>query len=197
MPELSQRSFDALLAWLDPDRDRAGEKYELIRCKLIKLFERRDCLVPEELADITIDRVTRRLGEGLDIHTHDPYLFFHGVAVRVLHEYRERPASVPIRDTHGSVPPDSGSNAATELRSRYLDQCLQALPASARALIQEYYQLEKGAKIRNRRQLAARLGLTPNALRLQAYRIREQLQACVWRALARAGLQPRKSTKTK
>ncbi len=197
MPELSQRSFDALLAWLDPDRDRAGEKYEVIRRKLIKLFERRDCLIPEELADVTIDRVTRRINEGIDVHTQHPCRYFYGVALRVLHEHRERPVSVPIIDLHASVLPDSRAGAEKELRSRRLDQCLQSLPAPARGLIQEYYQLEKGAKVRNRRLLAARLGLTLNALRIQVYRIREQLQACVERASARAGLQPRRSTKTK
>jgi hypothetical protein len=46
---LSREGFDALLAWLDPDRDRAGERYE-IRLDL------------ETLADEVINRVMRQSG---------------------------------------------------------------------------------------------------------------------------------------
>ena len=35
---MSQESFDALLGWLDSDRDKAGAKYEQIRSGLIKFF---------------------------------------------------------------------------------------------------------------------------------------------------------------
>ena len=38
---LTQELFDTLLDWLDPDRERAGQKYETIRLKLIKIFTSR------------------------------------------------------------------------------------------------------------------------------------------------------------
>jgi hypothetical protein len=38
---LTQELFDPLLDWLDPDRERAGHKYETIRLKLIKIFTSR------------------------------------------------------------------------------------------------------------------------------------------------------------
>jgi len=46
-------------------------------------------------------------------------------------------------------------------------------------LILRYYQGEQRAKIENRRALAERLGLTINALRIRASRIRSRLEACV------------------
>src|SRR5947209_6617862 len=36
-------SFDRLLAWLNPDREQAGQRYEEIRRRLIKIFARRGC----------------------------------------------------------------------------------------------------------------------------------------------------------
>ncbi|HEY7785163.1 MAG TPA: hypothetical protein VIB00_10575, partial [Pyrinomonadaceae bacterium] len=55
---LTQESFDALLHWLDPQRDRAGLRYEEIRRSLIKIFACRGCAEPEDLADETINRVS-------------------------------------------------------------------------------------------------------------------------------------------
>ena len=52
---LTQESFDALLNWLDPRREEAGQKYEDIRLRLIKIFTCRGCLEPEDLADETIN----------------------------------------------------------------------------------------------------------------------------------------------
>lgn len=60
---LSPEAFDAFLAWLDADRDSAGEKYEKIRRALIKDFVLRECIDPEALADEAIDRVIRDLPE--------------------------------------------------------------------------------------------------------------------------------------
>src|SRR5262245_21687271 len=59
-PDMTPEEFDRLLLWLNPDRDKAGEKYEWIRKRLIKIFVCRGCNVPEELADKTINRVARK-----------------------------------------------------------------------------------------------------------------------------------------
>jgi hypothetical protein len=42
--ELSQEAFDALLDWLDSDREQAALKYETIRRSLIKIFTGRGCV---------------------------------------------------------------------------------------------------------------------------------------------------------
>ena len=52
-----------MLAWLDSDRERAGQKYEEIRCGLIKIFVCQGCTDPEGLADETINRVIRKIPE--------------------------------------------------------------------------------------------------------------------------------------
>lgn len=56
---LDQESFDKLLAWLDPNRKRAVEKYNNIHRELVRLFLRWGLNTPEELADEIINRITR------------------------------------------------------------------------------------------------------------------------------------------
>lgn len=80
-------AFDKLLGWLDDDREIAGEKYEKIRQKLIKLFKWRNCTPEEDYADITINRVTRRVFEGANVSDEKPYLYFHGIALNVIREF--------------------------------------------------------------------------------------------------------------
>src|SRR6266508_2223116 len=88
---LTQEALDKLLAELDGERERAGQKYEEIRQKLMKFFKWRGCALPEEYTDRTIDRVARRILEGADLRVKDPYLYFHGVALNVLKEHWKEP----------------------------------------------------------------------------------------------------------
>src|ERR687883_865457 len=60
---LTQESFDRLLAWLDPDREQAGKKYEEVRSRLVRGFSSHGCPVPEDLADEAINRVAKLLPE--------------------------------------------------------------------------------------------------------------------------------------
>jgi hypothetical protein len=60
-PDHSQIDFARLLRWLDPDRDLAGKRYEEIHTKLTRWFSLKGCDCPEDLTDIAIDRLTRKL----------------------------------------------------------------------------------------------------------------------------------------
>ena len=80
-------AFDKMLGWLHADREQAGEEYEKIRQKLLKLFKWRNCLPEEDYADITINRVTRRVFEGSEVPEEKPYLYFHGTALNVIREF--------------------------------------------------------------------------------------------------------------
>ena len=169
---ITQEAFDGLLAWLDPDRDRAAQKYETVRTRLIKIFACRGCGEADDLADETINRVTAKLNEIVDTYVGDPALYFYGVANKVYLEYlRKRPAveSPPLRES------------SDDLEAEYacLEKCMDQLPRESRRLVLEYYQDEKRAKIERRRKLAEELGIAVNALRIRAHRIRQQLQQCV------------------
>jgi len=169
---LTQEGFDVPLGWLDPDRERAGSRYEAIRLRLIKIFTCRGCAEAEDLADETINRVAAKVADLAPGYQGDPALYFYGVANKVFLEYlRRRPVieAPPLRE------------ASEDIEAEYacLERCMEQLPPESRRLVLEYYQEEKRAKINRRRKLAEELGIAVNALRIRAHRIRQQLQQCV------------------
>jgi len=187
---LTREDLDGFLARLDPDRQRAAEKYKSLRRKLAKLFECRRAPCAEDLADETIDRVVRKLNQ-IDIHDVSIYVF--GVAQNVLREslrattknvsLDELPAGVltvnPIEDEKRR---SEEHDLATRLEC--LDQCMRFLPAAERSLVIGYYEKRKSENIRHRREMAEQRGTSLGNLRVQAHRIRGKLAACVARCLA-------------
>lgn len=181
MPQeiLTQESFDALLAWLDPDRERAGEKYEEIRLRLIRIFTWRGCSEPEDLADITINRVSKRLRDIESQWLGDPARYFYGVANKVHLEYLRRKPPVP-------PPPPKEDSDESEREYECLEKCMEKLTPNNREMVLEYYQEEKRDKIDHRKQVAQQFGIGLNALRIRAHRIRALLHKCVEKCLLRA-----------
>lgn len=182
---LTQQDFDDLLAWLDPDRERAGMKYEEIRQSLINIFTWRGCREADELADETINRVTQKIQTLADTYVGDPALYFYGVAKIVILEYRRRKPP-PV------IPPAVEKPDNYELLYECLDLCLRRLPADQRELILPYYEKEKKAKIDFRKEQARRLEIEPNLLRVRVFRIRAAVQKCIEACLE----QHKKSNKT-
>jgi len=175
---LTQAAFDSLLAWLDPDREEAGRKYEFIRRRLIKIFTCRGRPDAEELADETINRVILKAPDVVKEYAGDPALYFYGVAQKILLEsLRKRP---PL-----FVPPPTARTEEIEQEHECLERCLERLPPGNCELVLEYYRNDKRAKINHRKELAERLGIAPNALRIRAHRIRALLQQCVQTCLER------------
>ncbi len=174
--DLTQESFDRLLAWLDPNREVAGRAYESIRLRLIQGFTAHRCSVPDDLADETINRVARKLPEIIDTYVGDRRPYFYRVAHYVHLEYRRRWVEVvEISDDLRTVaPPDD-----QELEFDCLERCLSCLPAQNREIILRYYQGERKKKIEARKQLAVALRIELPLLRLRAQRIREKLKECI------------------
>ena len=179
--EINQQQFDRLLGWLDPDREKAAAKYESIRKRLIKIFVSRGSSTAEELADITINRVARKLPEIQAGYVGEPAHYFCGVASYVFRESLRK-------DRLPSVGPPTPDPADEDDERDYacLEKCMDKLPAHDRDLVAAYYQLEKHAKIDNRKRLAERLGMGMNALRIRACRIRAVLLECVERCRSEA-----------
>lgn len=175
---LGQVEFDRLLAWLDPDRERAGVIYERIRWRLITILAARECRVPEELADEVINRVARRVADIETTYTGDKVLYFFGVANNVHHEFLKRKKQPEYPPPQLNEPDDD-----KERRHECLEQCLDKLSVDSKALILRYYAEDKQAKIDLRKQLAGEIGISLNTLRLRALRIRQSLQVCIDRCL--------------
>ena len=167
-------SFEALLSWLGGTRDEGARKYENIRARLIRIFMNKGCTDPEDLADTTINRVIGKLQTITTDYVGDPTAYFCGVARMVYFESRRR-KELAIDYTPVTLTPDVALDQARQC----LGDCLSQLPAQQRDLVLDYYVDEKGARIKSREELATELGLSLNALRIRAHRIRGVLQKCV------------------
>jgi RNA polymerase sigma factor (sigma-70 family) len=153
-------------------------EYEKLRRRLISLFARRGCRLPEDLADETFARVMSKIPELAPVYEGDPVRFFYGVARNVYLEYRRRPITFPLPDNAElqSVPDET---LRIEACHACLASCMHKLPAAERELVREYYLYEKRAGIDHRKEMAFRMGTTMNTLRLKAFRIRQGLHRCV------------------
>jgi DNA-directed RNA polymerase specialized sigma24 family protein len=175
---LSAEALARFLASLDPDADRAGEKYESLRLTLMKFFDWRGAHFPEDLADETINRVIRKIDEGETIR--DVPTYCHGVARLVLLEKLKGPES--RRADFEELPPTAlaaPDPKENDERQDCFERCLKELPVESLQLILQYYGEEKREKINRRLAMAERLGIPLNALRSRAQRIRNRLEECV------------------
>ncbi len=183
--ELTKGGLGALLAHLDADRERAADVYEALRTRLVRMFEWRACGDPAALADETLDRVARRLEEGVEILAEDPFRYVAGVAHFVLKEVL-RQAERDRGAARAFVVPAPSSEAGGA-RLRCLDRCLEALPDDQRDLVLGYYEGDGRSRIERRGRLAASLGIDLNALRVRVHRLRQGLEECLGRCLAERG----------
>jgi RNA polymerase sigma factor (sigma-70 family) len=194
----TQSAFRGLLNWLDESGDSGGEKYLEMHRRLVSYFARKNCLSPDDLADETLTRVLRRLEEAGAIADMPAARYCYITARFVFLEYMRRAEYRQIsldvlpssRYTASGLAAPSQPDDEIEARAKRLDcldDCLSKLSPDHRELISEYYRGERQVKIERRRELAARLGLTMNALTIRACRIREKLEACVRTALDAEG----------
>ncbi len=161
-----------------------------MREKLTKYFDNKGCINSPDLADETINRVARKIDEGEYIEKNAFSYYFYGVAKNVLREYLNSPerenVSIdslclplelpePLTDANLSFSQNLDPNLVFDC----LEVCLEKLAEEEREIILKYYEGEGGDKIENRRQLADKLQLNLNNLRIRAFRIRHRLEKCV------------------
>ncbi|MET0553062.1 MAG: hypothetical protein ABW221_08495 [Vicinamibacteria bacterium] len=176
---LDRAALASLIARLDGGDAR---EYEVIRRKLIAFLDLRGAARPEVAADETLDRVARKLQEGVPVQSLRAYVF--GVARRVLleSERRERRERVG-QETWVLLRSEPGTDDVVERRLACLEKCLRALPPEDRALVEAYHGVGDRAAHDVRAALADRLGISGTALRTRAYRLRNELGACLGRCL--------------
>jgi len=173
-----QSSFDDLLAWLDSDRDKAGEKYETIRSGLIRVFVSKGFNDAEDLADETINRVMVRLPDIREGYVGEQARYFQGVARNIILEARRRP-EIPTEAMPIFLAPETKTSDQYE----WLIKCLQLLPPPKRELILDYYVYQGHDKIEHHQRMARELAITEGALRNRAFHIRASLEKCVFAGL--------------
>lgn len=178
---LSQSSFDEFLTGLDPDRDKAGQKYEALRTRVVKFFEWRACRFPDDLADETLDRIVKKIATGVKVN--DPVNYSYGVARLVYLEDRKRQSKEQAVVIELPVKTPAVDDDDDEARLDCLESCLSQMPKNSRTMILHYYRDDKQAKIDHRKRIAEKFNISVNALRIKALRIRTKLEECVLKCL--------------
>lgn len=179
---LRQEDFDNLLAWLAPEREEAGRKYEEIRQGLIRLFRFRGCNDPLSLADETINRLATKVSSLNKEGEYKTITYFYGFASKIYLEYlnqrkgKETQLEMvsPLLNKHevNLVENDNENHQC-------LDDCLAKLETRDKELILTYYSQEKKAKLDLRKKLAQSLNLNTGALHVRVYRLRLTLKKCI------------------
>lgn len=181
---LTQSGFDKLLTMLDENREQAGTKYELLRARLIKFFEWRNCETPEELTDIVFDRIAKKITEGEQIQNINAY-----AAATANFVYKESLNNINRRTQSIDETPEledliqatnDTENEIDDTQVNCLRKCLAAFSDENRRLIVAYYDTDERTMIPARKRLADSLAISLNTLRIRVCRLKAKLEECVW-----------------
>jgi hypothetical protein len=183
---LNQNAWDKLLARLDDDRERAGERYEVLRRGLARFFRWRGCPFPDDHTDEVLDRIARKIDQGeaiLDIHS-----YATGVARFLLKEIlkeqvRDSSALNRFQTEAVNVNPQEEDHRLPSVR-----QCLRSLSLESQQLLIAYYQTDNRDQVEERRRLAEKMGISPHALTMKVLRLRGKIEECVGRSQRRESL---------
>ena len=167
---LTQEAFDVLLTRLHADREQAGGKYEVLRLKLSYFFEARACALPDALVDETINRLAHKIRDGEDVRNLDAFAL--AIARFVWLEARREESTVALDELLARDELAVQQHEGDDERLAVMQQCVEQLPAPTRELLREYYQK---AQAEQRREMAASLGISDNALYLKIHRVRQKL----------------------
>jgi len=173
-------AFDRLLQRLGGEGEDPARAYERLRDRLLALFRVYLPAEAEALADVALDRLAKRVSEGVAVE--DVRSYSLGIARRVLQEARLRTRRQHAAEADPTLQPDpdaSVEQADDERALRGLRACLGTLDEASRRLILAYYGADGGARIRLRQQLAEQAGSSLNALRNRALRLRERIEHCL------------------
>jgi len=167
----TQEAFDQLLLCLNPDRERAGEEYELLRLRLLEYFRARACQHADELADETLNRLARKVASGEVIREMARYCY--GLARWVWIESRRDPETKHVTLDDAPLPPVVLPDHLLEKeRLACFRHCLQELTVEERELMVSYWEHDQQPHSTARRELAESLGISPVALRIRVSRIK-------------------------
>jgi DNA-directed RNA polymerase specialized sigma24 family protein len=185
--EPNEKSFQDFLNWLDGGANSDGQRYLEVRQRLELYFDRKNCVAPSQLADETLNRVIRKLQENGEVKGVAPLQYCYMVAKYVFLEalradnrspfYRPVTTANPTNLSGQSVSVQD-TNAASEQKQK-VTSCVESLSSTDRELIVEYYRGQQRNKTERRAALAARLGLTANALSTRACGVRQRLEVCI------------------
>lgn len=181
----TKKSFDLLLALLDPVSASAAEKYEELRLRLVKYFVW-SCGCPDSwadaLADETLDRIALKLEQGTVVENIRAYALTTARYIWLEHGRKFPPPAVVPMDDAFAVPAATPDAGEPDERYSCLESCLETTikNESERTLLLEYYNAAEGQKNKDhRKNLARSRGLGLGALKVRACRLRQSLEKCI------------------
>lgn len=179
----TNNSLHLLLNRLDADVEKAAEKYEDLRLRLVNYFVW-SCGCPESradgLADQTLDRVALKLEQNTNIENLRAYSLATARFIWLEHGRKVREES--WGDEEPEIPVAPPEREERDDRYLCLDACLgEAIKSeSDRRLILDYYDAAESEKNKDhRKKLAQKLGLDVGALKVRACRLRKRLERCI------------------
>ena len=188
--EMTSTSFQVLLERLDADRGAAAERYETIRIKLVHLLQWRGCAEShaDELADRTLDRVAAKLAAGEQVENVSAFAAAVARFIWLEHSRKNRAEAVGDDLPETPVEIDMSFLDDPDERMKCLRRCVATkFTDDEKRLIVNYYDTDADEKAKTaRRRLAESFGLTMNAMKVRACRLRMRLEACINDCVARA-----------
>ncbi len=180
---LTATSFQLLLDRLDADPSVAAEKYEILRIKIAHLHRWRGCAESQadELADITLDRVAAKLTDGDLVENVNAFASAVARFVALEHSRKNKLDAVGDDLPETPVEPNLDFLDDPDERMKCLRRCVATtLTDEDKRLVVGYYDTDADEKAKiARKRLADSLGLTINALKVRACRLRMRLEECI------------------
>jgi RNA polymerase sigma factor (sigma-70 family) len=175
---LDKEALEDLLQAFHGDREEASRHYQVLRERLIRFFQWNRTDMPEAAADEVLDRLAKRLHQRTE-QIQDPARYAVGIARLLLQEQRRKGVRQQklldeLQQSSVDAERRQRERELEQERAEMLRECLNSIPAQSRELIFRYYQGEETAHHRQR--LAEAYGISINALRNRALRIRGDLE---------------------
>ncbi|HEY6232589.1 MAG TPA: hypothetical protein VIW64_15100 [Pyrinomonadaceae bacterium] len=167
----TSEEFQKLLHWLAS----SGTDYEIMHRRLVKILLTKQCFDAEALADEVMNRVAVRIDDVVSRYT-DPPRCLQGFEKNVYREALEDRMKLVHVDP---PPPKPEPDDERELKDRCLTHCLGELDPAEADLFRGYFPPPGVSPKKARRELAAKLKLSANALRIKAHRVRKILRLCM------------------
>ena len=174
--QLTEESLSALLEALAPTEPQAVERYQRLHERLVFFFMRHRAIHPEDLADIAINRLARKLADGDSIDNVEAYAL--GVARMVQCEDQagslrhQRIVTEWTRNESLSAP----TSHEDEDKLDIMEEHFSALPQSSQEMLSSYHLGRGTARIQRRQQLANDLGISIGTLRKRVFDLQAQLR---------------------
>ena len=174
--ELTQETFEVLLRSLHLEEEAAVERYRRLHGRLVLFFMRHRSYHPEDLADQVVNRLARKLSEGLSIENIEAFAL--GMARLVVREEQAR--SLRERNCYLELCRNESvaQRTSNERENSYqsMENQLATLPVSQKSMLERYHEGEGIRRIRERQKLAEEMGLSIGTLRKRVFDLQAMLR---------------------